>query len=334
MMILTRSSYSAGHFELLIDGDRPTAYVKSVEGGWSNGNIADDSVGPDSQPVKQISSVNIDPITVEFGLGGAPDLLKWIAGSWDRTDNRRRTGQITHADFDMRSTFRHDFYDALITETTFPALDGASKESGYITCKLQPEWVETTALGKPGPQVWGNVSPHQKLWTPVAFRFSIDGIDDMQYVNKIDAFTVALQFQKFYTGQRGLPEIVPRNVKFPNITGTIALKYADKLIKWHNDYIGTKDGRGIKDPKAQTSGSIEYLAPNRQDVILRINMYDIGLMSLRVDKSMAGEEQIKRVKFELYVHRMEIDRSSIRNFGEFAVGTQSRHRAPNRGKSF
>jgi hypothetical protein len=30
--------------------------------------------------------------------------------------------------------------------------------------------------------------------------------------------------------------------------------------------------------------------------------------------SKANEEQIKRVKFDLFVHRMEIDRASIRNF--------------------
>jgi len=313
MSILTRNSYSAGRFELLIDGDKPTAYVKSVDGGWSNAKIADDRVGPDGQRVKQISSVEIDPITVEFGLGGATDLLKWIAGSWDRTDDRRRTGQITHADFDSRAMFRHDFYGALLTETTFPALDGASKDSGYITCKLQPEWVETTPLGKPGPPVWGTVSPHQKLWTPAAFRFSIDGIDDMQYVNKLDAFTVTLQTKKFHTGQQRLPEIVPLDIKFPNLTGTIALKYADKLVKWHNDYIGTKYSWGVKDTKAQLSGSIEYLAPNRKDVLCRINLYDVGLASLKVDKSTGGDEQIKRAKFEIYVHRMAIDRSSLRD---------------------
>lgn len=169
MTILTRNSYTAGNFELLIDGHKPTAYVKSVEGGWSTASISDDGAGPDSQRAKQISTIDIEPITVEFGLGGATDLLKWIAGSWDRTDDRRRNGQITHADFDMRTMFQHDFHDALLTETTFPAVDGASKESGYITCKLQPAWVATTALSEPGPRIWGTMSPHQKQWTPAAF---------------------------------------------------------------------------------------------------------------------------------------------------------------------
>lgn len=314
MTALTRNSYSAGHFELLIDGGKPTSYVRSVEGGWSHASITDGAAGPDSDRAKQISTVDIDPITVEFGLGGAADLLAWIQQSWGRKEDPRRNGQITHADFNMQSMFEHHFYKAMITETVFPALDGASKEGGYITCKLQPEWVDTRVLTEPGPRISGNLSPQQKMWTPSAFRFSIDGVDGMQYANKIDSFTITLESKKFYTGASRFPQIVPINVKFPNIAGTIALKYADKLIQWHKDYIRVQDGGGTKDTIAQKSGSIEYLTPDRKQTMLRINLYDVGIKSLSVLPSKANEEQIKRVKFELFVNRMEIDRSSIRNF--------------------
>ena len=268
-----RNSYAAGHFELRIDGQQATAYVKSVEGGWSRAHIADDAVGANSQRIKQITSVDIDPITVEVGLPGAKDMLKWIQGSWNRSEHRRCSGQITYADFDMRAMFEHHFYEALITKTTFPTLDGASKEGGYIKCELQPESVVTTALGALGAQISSDVSPLQKMWTPAAFRFSIDGIDDMQYVNKIDSFTVTLQTKKLCTGASRFPEIVPLNLKFPNITGTISLKYADKLLKWHKDFIRTQEGPGIKDSSAQKSGSIEFLSPDRKQTIFRINLF-------------------------------------------------------------
>ena len=39
MTTTTRNSYAAGHFALQIDGHKSTAYVKSVEGGWSRANI-------------------------------------------------------------------------------------------------------------------------------------------------------------------------------------------------------------------------------------------------------------------------------------------------------
>jgi hypothetical protein len=214
----------------------------------------------------------------------------------------------------MRTMFEHHFYEALITETTFPTLDGTSKEGGYIKCKLQPESVVTTALDAPGPRILSDVSPLQKMWTPAAFRFSIDGIDDMQYVNKIDSFTVTLQTKKLCTGASRFPEIVPLKLKFPNITGTISLMYADKLLKWHKDFIRTQEGPGIKDSSAQKSGSIEFLSPDRKQTIFRINLFEIGLVYVGINPSKANEEQIKRLKFELYVDRMNIEGSSILGF--------------------
>ena len=311
--MLTRNSYAAGHFELRIDGHEPTAYVKSVEGGWSRASIAEDAVGSSEQRHPRITTVDIDPITVEFGLAGAKDMLKWIQASWNRQFSRRN-GQITHADFDMRAMFEHDFYEALITETTFPTLDGSSKEGGYIRCKLQPESVATKPLGAPGPQISGIMSPKQKMWTPAAFRFSIDGIDDLQHVNKLDSFMVTLETKKFYTGASRFPQIVPFNLKFPKITGTLSLKYADKLIGWHKDYIRTQDGAGIKDSAAQKTGSIEFLSPDRKQTIFRINLLGVVPVYVGVDPSKANEEQIKRLKFELSVNRMTIDSSSILGF--------------------
>lgn len=313
MTMLTRNSYASGHFELQIDGHKSTAFVKSVEGGWSRANVVDDPVGPDPQRLKQISSVDIDPIQVEFGLAGANDMLKWIQGSWSRK-HERRNGQITHADFDMKAMFEHEFYEALVTKTTFPTLDGSSKDGGYLKVEMQPERVVTRPLGSPGPQISGNVSPKQKMWTPAAFRFNIDGIDDMQFVNKVESFTIEQGIKKFYTGASRFPRIEPTAVKFPNIKGTISLKYADKLVQWHQDYIRGQDGAATKDPTAQKSGSIEFLSPDRKQTIFRINLFEVGLVYVGVDPSKANEEQIKRLKFELYVHRMEIDGSSILGF--------------------
>lgn len=311
--MLARNSYAAGHFEFRIDGQEPTAYVKSAEGGWSRANISAENSGGNSRMVKQITSVELEPITVEFGLTGAKDMLQWIQESWNRGHHRRRSGQITYADFDLRAMFEHHFSEALITATTFPTLDGASKEGGYLKCTLQPESAVTRALGAAGPRISSGVSAVQKMWTPAAFRLSIDGIDDMRYVNRIDSFTVNLQTKKFQTGASRLPEVIPISLKFPNLTGTISLQYAGKLIEWHNQFIRTQEGPGIPDASALKSGAIELLSPDRKQTLLRINLSEVGLVYLGVPSG-GGEGQVKRLKFELYVHRMTIEGSSILGF--------------------
>jgi hypothetical protein len=295
-----KRSYTAGHFELLIDGHASTAYVKSVDGGHVRASIVDEPIGPENVRVKHTSTVEIEPFSIDFGLSGANDVLKWIQNSWNKRFSRRN-GQITHANFDLRSTFEHEFFDALISETTFPTLDGASKEAAFIKIKVQPERVVTRKAA--GPQLSANLGPKQKMWLPSGFRFSIDGIDEMQYTNKIESFSIKQGIKKLYTGVDRFPQIEPTKIEFPNLTGTISLDYADKLLKWQDQYVR----KGQADPSAQKSGSIEFLSPDRSKTLFRINLYEMGLHHLQIMQSTANSDQIKRAKFELYVGRMDLD---------------------------
>jgi hypothetical protein len=299
----SRQSYTAGHFELAIDGHKSTAFLKSVDGGWSKASVVDEPVGSSNNRVKHVSTVEIDPISIELGMANANDVLQWIQGSWNRQWDRR-SGVITHANFDLNETYEHEFYDALVAETTIPLLDGASKDSGYIKCKIQPERVLTKKL----PGVKRAIAPiglktKQKLWTTSAFRFNLDTIDEMAYTNKIESFTITQSIKKMFTGQDRFPQIEPTGIKFPNLTGTISLAYADKLLKWHDDYVN----KGKKDHGAQKSGSIEFLTPDRKQTLFQINLFEVGISAVSIQQATANQDQIKRVKFELFVHRMELD---------------------------
>ena len=143
----------------------------------------------------------------------------------------------------------------------------------------------------------------QKLWMCSGFRLKIDGLQDVEYTNKIESFTIKQGVRKFYTGEDRFPQIEPTKIEFPNISGTISLEYADRLLEWYDRYVV----KGQKDPKAQKSGSLEFLAPDRNQVLFRINLYEVGLHHLAMVQSQANADQIKRMKFELYVGRMDLD---------------------------
>lgn len=299
-MTLQKRSYTAGHFELQIDGHSSTAYLKSVDGGWARASMVDEPVGPDNTRVKHTSTVDIDPFTIDFGFSGANDVLMWIQSSWRKKYNRRN-GAIVHADFDLKRTFEHEFYDALIAETTFPALDGSSKEPAFMKIKVQPERILTRKTA--GGRVQSNTGSKQKLWSASAFRLNIDGVDDFKYANKIESFTIKQGIKKLYTGEERFPQIEPTKVEFPNITGTISTAYADKLFNWYEEYVI----KGKRDPAAQKTGSLEFLTPDRKSTLFAINLYEVGLQHLSIQQSTANQDQIKRCKFELYVGRMDID---------------------------
>jgi hypothetical protein len=296
----THRSYTTGHFEMTIDGHPSTAYVKTVDGGYVRASLMDEPIGPENHRIKHTSVVEIEPFTIDFGISASDAVLKWIQASW-RKEYSRRNGQITHANFDLYQTYVHEFSDALITETTFPALDGASKDAAYIKLKMLPEHVKTTKSA--GQQIKSNTGAKQKLWMCSGFRLKIDGVQDSEYANKIDSFTIKQGTRKFYTGEERFPQIEPTKIEFPGITGTISLGYADGFIKWYDQYVH----KGMADPKAQKNGSLEFLAPDRSDVLFRINLYEVGLHHLAMAPSQANADAIKRMKFELYVGRMDLD---------------------------
>lgn len=304
-MTVQKKSYTSGHFELQIDGHKATAYLKSVDGGHVVANAVDEPIGTHNQRIKSISTLDIEPFTLDVGISGAKDILKWIRQSWDKNYDRRN-GVITHANFDLQRTYEHEFYQALITETTFPALDGAAKDTAYLKVKIQPERVVERKL-TPGAKVSPLGGTKQKLWTANSFRLSIDGKRGFEYTNKIESFTIKQGLKKNYIGEHRFPQIEPTKLEFPHIVGTLGLDYADDLLAWRDAY--HRDGGN--DPGNQHSGELEFLGPDKKETLFSINLFEVGIHKVALQQSQANQDSIKRVKYELYVGRMEMDGQSV-----------------------
>lgn len=298
-----KKSYTSGHFELLIDGHSSSAYLKSVDGGnWKSSSISE-GVGPEINKINHRGVLEVEPFTMDMGIAGCQDILKWIQNSWNKK-YERRSGSVRHADFNLQTTFEHEFFHALITEVTFPSLDGASKEAGYLKIKIHPETVNTKF--ESGQHVSGNMSPMQKAWIPSGFAFSIDGIGGMEYTNKIESFTIKQGVKTHYVGDDRYPQIEPTKIEYPNIVGTMAMEYSGALHKWWTDH--TK--RVSADDKSlQKHAEIRFLGPTREvnKPLFTIDLYNCNIINFTPVASTANTEAIKRVKFELKVESMKLD---------------------------
>ncbi|MFN0251842.1 MAG: phage tail protein [Kofleriaceae bacterium] len=290
--------YSAGHFEILLDGHKTSSALKSVDGGWMKMQLIDEPTGSELNHVKHGGILDIDPVTIDFNMAGAYEILKWIQSSW-RKEWSRRNGEIIHADFNKKQTFSQEFSDALITETTFPTLDGQSKEVPNMKVKFQPEKVVLTK--KEGAQIKSNQGVKQKTWLASSFRLSIEGISNLDKVNKIEAFTIKQGVKKLYVGQDRFPTVEPTKIEYPNLVCTIAEAYGADLLKWHQDVMN-----GKKEAEGQLTGSLEFLNAAKES-LFRLNLYEVGILSFSIVQATANEDKIKRVKFELFIGRMDLD---------------------------
>jgi len=293
-------AYTAGHFELALDQAKSSCYLKSVDGGFMSHSAVTEQIGGDNKFIRHSAVADVEPVTFEIGMSGSTSVLKWIQDSWDK-EYQQRSGQINHANFNMDTVFEHQFSDALITETTFPTLDGSSKDAAYLKVKFQPKAVATKKVS--GPKISPVGGAKQKMWLCNAFRLNIDGIDEAMYANKIESFTIKQSVKKLFTGKFREIELCPTKIEFPNLSATIALAKADGILDWYDKYVA----RGKKDTDAQKGGSIEFLTPDRKQTLFRITLFNMGITKAQIQASTANADQIKRVKFELYVSDMKLD---------------------------
>lgn len=295
----TRRAYSSGHFELRIDSMPQTAFIKSIEGGWAKMNSVDEQVGSEIVRIKHATTVEVDPISIEIGMSQVDFILKWINDSWLKK-YARHSGSIVSANFNYESEFEHWFYDALIEETAFPALDAASKDALFLKLKLRPERIEF----KPGDKhkVQAVHGGKQKLWSASSFRLVIDGIDT-KFVNKIEGFTVKQGIKPVATGPMRMPQLEPTKLDFPDLSFHITQKHADGVFQWYKEVV--LDGK--KDSMAERNGAIEFLSLDRKQVLLRIKLNEVGIKMFSRPKMEANADSIARCKCDLYVGSMELD---------------------------
>jgi len=294
----TTRSYIAGFFQMALDGERNLSYLKRVNGGLEHQEFAQEGFGDDNKRLIHGTVANIDEISFEFGMAGAAPILKWIKESWDK-DFGRRSGQIDHADFNTNIVLTQEFSNALITETTFPTLDGSANENAYLRVKFMPEGVDSN---RAGGKLDGDAFVDEKQWNCSLFRFSIDDVPGVEYSNRIESFSVKQKVMKLATGEARFPELFPVALEFPQIVGTVAEAYGAGLWDWHDEYIR----KGRRDPKALKTAHLEILAPD-MSVLWRVNFFHVGLKKLEVADSTANSGQIKRLKYTLTVESMELD---------------------------
>jgi hypothetical protein len=76
-------------------------------------------------------------------------VYEWIAASW-AMNQQGKDGALVFCDNTFEATNKLEFFDALITETTIPSCDAASKEAAFLRLKVTP-WVLGLSEMRPHP---------------------------------------------------------------------------------------------------------------------------------------------------------------------------------------
>ena len=293
-------SYVSGNYFLTLDGVK-SGYVKSVDGGAISAEVINEPAGPSYFTKKHIGQPRYEQFTIQVGFSMTKVMYNWIQQSW-RMSPSRMNGSIVALDSTLTPKSERQFTQALITETTIPAMDGSSKEPAYMTIKFSPETIRTVAPSGDKADYSENYKVEQKMFLPSNFRLEIAGLDCTK-VNKIDSFTVKQTAVTDDIGDARDALKQPGKLEFPNLKITLSEASAQSWIDWHKSFVI----EGKNDELAEKGGSLTLLSPDRQKVLAKINFLNMGIFRLQPDKAEANADQIKRMTAELYVERMEFE---------------------------
>jgi hypothetical protein len=290
-----KRGFTVGNFGLDF-GNGWEAFVKSVSGGETVGEVVHEVGSAPYYQKKHIGNVKYEEVTLRLGLpsAGVFDLIsRTLAG-----EHPRKTFWVSTLDANFAEVARRQFNDALITEIGFPALDAGSKDAAYLDITFSPDSAEDRpASGK----VVALDSSKQKAWLQSAFRFELKGVATSR-VNKIDAFTIKQTTVTDGIGEDREFEKEPGKLEFPNLKLSFSAVDLPSWKAWFDDFVL----RGNNGDAAERGGTIGWLDPTLLKDLLRIELANVGIFRLAPEKFEAGAESIARVNAELYVETMKL----------------------------
>lgn len=293
-----KRSFTAGKFALDLNGDF-AGWIQSMEGGQATADVVTEKLGSDLIWHKHIAGVKYEDIKISCGTSMSKSFYEWIQASLDHKVTRF-DGALIMADYNFKEVSRLNFFQALVTEVGFPALDAASKDAAKMSVSCAPELCRF--VRKPGSTIKGEIGKgQQKKWLPSNFKLVIDGLDDAcKHVNKIEALTIKQKVVENPVGELRDYQREPAHIEFPNLVITCSEAYADKLYAWHEDFVI----KGNNDNSKEKTGSLQYLSSDLKP-LFTLDFLGLGIFKLTPEKVEAASENIARVKAEMYCEQIK-----------------------------
>ena len=248
---------NAGRRYLLVLDGTPAGYLHSLEGGEITGQVVEVRSGTDPVVHKHIAGIKYEDFIFQADLSLTKDFYSWISNSWS-SNYSRKDGTVVTLDYKDKALYEDAFYNSLISEITFPACDGSSKDQCWLTVRCAPEYTRRHKSAKGESTKFSKGV--QKKWLASNFRFEMGSLP-CDYVSRIEPFTVKQNVQSDPIGERRDYLKEPTNVDFPNLMVTLPESHAKEWIDWHEDFVI----KGNNSQDKELSGALVFLSADRQD---------------------------------------------------------------------
>ncbi len=283
-------AYAGGSIALELGGANVGLASKAF-GGEPIAEVISEQPGADRVVKKHLGPLGYEPIRVEAGTGMATGFYDWIRETLERRP-APRTGSLVALDFNFREVQRTNFFNALITEIAFPAVDASKKEPANIAVTFAPEAVRfAPGSGQPMSSVKQGPTAQKRL-IPAYFRLRIDGIDCTR-VATIDPVLVRqkVNFDAAGAGRPSGSRLLPTGIlEISNLVVTLNEAGAASFYAWRDDFLASGNSADIR----ERNGTLEFLTPDLKTTLFVLTLKHVGIFSMGAEQ--AGATRIVRAK--------------------------------------
>ncbi len=291
-------AYSAAHFALELTTNGVLGMFRSVEGGGIRADVMTYQNGGTYDRWRQLGKPKFEDLKLQVGMAMSEPFYQWIA-QFFLGNAVRKNGAVIAADFNYKERARREFTDALISEVVFPKLDGADKNTAYMNVSMSVEDIKF----KPGDNheiIQTQGEEGQKAWKACNFTFSIDNMTCCKRVTKVDSFTIKQTVLEYHSGGRRSPAKTPSAIEWPQISFYLPEADAQPLL----DHFKKRGVGGEVPGLNRLHGTIDTF-DNANVNHFSMQFFNADIVAISPDKADASSEEMKLVKVDLYVERME-----------------------------
>ena len=273
-------------------------WLLNSEGGQAHTESVNERLAGGHPVRKHPGNVKVDDIAITCGAAMSKQFYDWLEKSLNYSYDRK-DGAIITCDYDYQELVRLNFFEALIAEIGFPAVDASSKEPGKFNLKIATEYTELK-YSQGGSVLPVPIDPvKQKRWTASNFRLQVDGFD-CRRVLKVDAITIKQNIVENTIGERLIFQKEPAQIDFPNVVVTIPENEIEPWYKWHKEFV--MDGKS--DPSKEKSGSLAYLTSDLSAELFSLSFTNLGIIKFTPDKHDSASDKLRYVRVEMYCEEM------------------------------
>ena len=286
------SNFKIGQIALTLNGATTAGSLLEAEGGaaFTDVNIQE---GGGIYVQKIPGRLKWQVINLKRGITADTQFNTWIRDSLGGKPTSLN-GSITGADENFKVFTQTDFFNALITEVGFPALDAASKDAAKMTIKIQPESTRTAA-GSGKVQRFKFVNGWPSKLSIGNFKLTIGGMNT-DSVTGVDAITVKLNYAA--GDAKAGPRLV--SIDAENVKIRIPEAKAHDFVSWHQDFVIN----GNNSPENEKHGSLSLLGPDLKTEFFRLDFSGLGIFALDADPLTLSGDTVRHVTAQLYCDKV------------------------------